>query len=817
MNLFKSILIWRFLPFLPLLSAAAEPSLSPNLSMPDPGFTARKPGRQLPKKKLVEKEDTSTSSLPQFKKTIQFIPKGPNYRVSFSLEEADLPELVRVISNLTGKKFIFGGKLRNIKATVYAPQKITVAEAYKTFLSILETNGLTVIPDVNDPNLLKIVESSNAASQPMPISLPSDVMIGGDQYITRLHRLSRTSAEEVAHLLGHFKSKDADITVYAPGNLLIITDLASNIQRMMKIIEEIDVGSAGDQVWIEPIHYGLASDVATRINEVFDLKAAGGAVSKSISNGTVSSVGAADIHIAKVVADVRTNSLLIVATERAYLQILEFLKRLDIPETEGGEIHVVPLQHADATDLVKTIQEIMSGTGESSGSSSSSSSSRGGNPITNVFERAVKVSADKATNSLIVTSSNHDYASLRLVIDRLDQRRKQVFIEAVIMDLAIERFDKLGFNYHFGDAVGKSNNANDNTLIAGGLNPVKTLGPLVSMLGGDLQGAALGVRGPQIPNTNGLIAPGISIPAFGAIITALATAGDSDTLSTPHILATDNVPAEISVGENVPLQQASGMSLPLPTAGGLNPATAGGLAAAGLAGLSSFGGFGFTPPRQDVGVKIKITPHLNESNEVRLELSEEISDAKAPEGTLQVVPLTKRTATTQLVVRDQETVVIAGLMRNRILKSRSKIPILGDIPLLGALFRNSENRTSKSNLVLVLTPYIIRDQNDLRTVFERKMQERQELLDHYFVFRGSDYQPPKDYSRTNGVVEEIRQSYMEIEEKRKLDELGKKPGKPKTHSPGQPLGVAPLSSPSEGSAPHLQKKNVGLSSEDKEN
>lgn len=197
--------------------------------------------------------------------------------------------------------------------------------------------------------------------------------------------------------------------------------------------------------------------------------------------------------------------------------------------------------------------------------------------------------------------------------------------------------------------------------------------------------------------------------------------------------------------------------------------------------------FGGSGSRSDVGTKIKIIPHLNDSNEVRLELTEEISEAQAPSGQLGVVPITKRNASTQLTVHDQETAVIGGLMRNRVTHTVDKLPILGDIPLLGALFRTTSNSLQKTNLVLVLTPFIIREQSDLRTVFERKMQERQEFLDRFFVFNeDSQYHVPHDYSRTRGLLEEVRQSYLSVAERRRLDEAGRPKGL-RVHQPGEPL------------------------------
>jgi general secretion pathway protein D len=718
-------------------------------------------------------------SLPQFEPGVEFEPKSPNYRVAFSLEDADLAEIVRVIGQLTGKRFIFGGKIRNIKATVYSPQKVTVAEAYQAFLSILETNGLTVIPH---GRFLKIVETGGVATQVTPTYVAGQGAPGEDRYVTRIQRLGHVSADEVAAVLAHFKSKDADITVYAPGNLLIITDTGANIQRMMQIVEDVDVGSAGDQIWIEPIHYASASEVGNRINELFDVKAANAPAAAGGGGKSNAAAGAGDLHVAKIISDDRTNSLVIVATEHAYLRILEIIKRLDVPLRAGeGEIHVLPLQHADAVELTKTLNEIITGAGAGSATGGASGGAApkpsGAAAPTGIFEAGVKVSADKATNSIVITSSLRDYAQLHAVVERLDLPRRQVFIEAVVMDLSINRSNTFGVNFHGADTL--PTGSYGDSLLYGGLNPLKTIllpDPTT------LQGMALGVRGPGIPGSANLLGTGLTIPAFGAVINALASSGDADVLSTPHILATDNEDAEINVGQNIPLQTNSGFS----GLGGASGASGG--AAGALGALGSLGGLGGGgASRTDVGTKIKIKPHLNESNEVRLELTEEISEAQNPQGQLGVVPITKRNAQTKLVVRDQQTVVIGGLMRTRVTHSEDKIPILGDIPVLGALFRQTTDGIEKSNLILILTPFIIREQSDLRTIFERKMQERQDFMDRFFVFTDQpDYQPPHDYSRTFGLVEDIRQAYKGVAEQKALDEATR-PREVKSHQPGQPL------------------------------
>ncbi|MDP9001564.1 MAG: type II secretion system secretin GspD, partial [Myxococcota bacterium] len=726
-----------------------------------------------------------TQGLTQFESGVEYEPRGGGELVSFSLEDADLPELVRVIGELTGKRFIFGGKIRNIKATVFSPQKVTVAEAYQAFLSILEANGLTVVPH---GRFYKIVESPDA-KMGAPVYVAGQAGTAEDRYITRIHRLHHVNADEVAAVLGHFKSKDGDITVYGPGNLLIITDTGTNIQRMMRILEDVDVGGVGDQIWIEPVHYGMASDIQARLEEVFDLKGQAAA-------GKAPGVAAAssDLHIAKILSDDRSNSLVIISTERAYLRILEFIKRLDVPLRTGeGEIHVLALQHADAVELSKTLNEIV--TGAASAGAAGGAPGKGTTPLA-IFESGVKVSADKSTNSIVVTSSLRDFANLRTVIDKLDQPRRQVFIEAVIMDLTIQRTNQLGFRFHAG-ALASDVGTQGTTTIFGGLNPFSTIF-LPSPTDSTLNAFALGIRGPGIPGTENLLGTGVSIPAFGVLINALATTNDADILSTPHILATDNIPAEINVGQNIPLQVNGGGLSSLSSLAG----AAGSQGAAALGALGAFGG-GTTAPRQDIGTKVKIVPHLNDSDEVRLEVTEEISDVtgEAPVGTLGAVPFSKRTAQTQLVVKDQQTVVIGGLVRNQVSRTDQKIPLLGDIPVLGALFRTSKSSMQKTNLILVLTPYIIREQSDLRAVFERKMQERQEFLDHYFVFSDqTEYEAPKDYTRTNGLLEDIRQSYEQVDEQRRLDEL-MRPREMRTHEPAHPLELPTTIGPGAAAQP----------------
>jgi len=702
--------------------------------------------------------DVLENELPQFETGVEFKPMSPRTRVTFNLEDAELPDLVRLISNMTGRRFILPTKLRSIKATVFAPTKVTVAEAYQAFLSVLEVNGFTVVPS---GRYLKIVESTNIEQQPIPLYEDGSATPSSDRYITRIHHLENVSAEDVTSLLGRFKSASGNITSYGPTNMLIVTDTGAQIRRMLRLVAAIDLPRSGTQTWIEPIHYANASELAARLLEIFPSDAGDtGSASKAASARAAKPAGrgnepalvgevATEANIRNIIADERTNALIIIATERAYLRILEMIRQLDVALEGEGRIHVHYVQHGAASDIAGALTALVGSAGARTAANAGvrrGAPAAGAQAVTGtLFEGAVAVTAYEPSNALVITSSLHDFTSLKRVIERLDAPRKQVFIEAVVMELGIERSSELGFSFH----GGAGNFPTDGSLSLFGFNAPSS----IDITSNNLTGLALGVRGPTIENSQQLV--GFSVPGFGVVVTALAQSGDADVLSTPHIIAIDNTEAEISVGENIPLQTngvAPGTFAGAGSLGALAQAGAGGQDLGNLAGLA--GGLG-SVARQDVGTTIRVTPHINANNEVRLEIEEEISEQGATSGTLGVVSINRRTARTEVMVRDQQTIVIGGLMRDAISNKEDKVPVLGDIPILGALFRKTSKSKRKTNLLLILTPYIIRDPGDLREIFERKMQERQQMIDRYFVFGEDKFEPHIDYSRTRGLVAEI--------------------------------------------------------------
>lgn len=680
---------------------------------------------------------------------VPYRPVPGGHLVKFNLQNADLGELVNHISGMTGKRFIYGAKVRKIEATVVSPAPVTLDEAYQAFLSILQVNGMTVVPH---GRFLKIVDSAGITGSETPVYSRGAPVPYTDSYVTRLYRTRYVNPDEAVALLTKFKSKEGDISTYPAGNLIILTDTGTQIRRLVRILEEIDVGGAGQQMWIEPINHGDAEEMAERINELFEVKEGTGGLSK-------------------VLADVQTNSLVIVGNDESYRKLLQILSKLDARHGEAGSVHVLPLQHAVADELAKTLQQMLSG------NKGGKKKARATGDAGGMFDGDVMVTPDQATNSLVVSSSPRDFAQLRLVVDRLDQPRRQVFIEAVIMDVGVSNNLDFGFSWHGGGQPDLG--GGENSTVLGGFNAGQSV--MFPFDANALQGFAAGVRGPGIPGTNNTLLPGVSIPAFGVVMNALAGSGRGNVLATPHIIATDNVAAEINVGENIPLQTNIGGGFSSPAMAG----AAGGVAAGNLAALS---GFGFNAPRQDVGNKIKVTPHINESDQVRLEIEQESSAPGTPTGQLGAIPITKRTANTTVVVKDQQTIVIGGLMRDEFTYSKDKVPILGDIPVLGFLFSSTKKTVRKTNLLLVLTPHVIREQEDLRRIFERKMQERQEFIDRYFVFTTDAWEPPRDYSRSNGLVEDIRQAFFTQDEQIRLeDDL--KPRELHEHVPSEAIDL----------------------------
>jgi general secretion pathway protein D len=554
--------------------------------------------------------------------------------VSLQLEDADLSDLVRVVGQVTGKRFLIASpRLAKIKASVYAPEKVTAQEAYQAMLAVLTANGLTVVPA---GGFFRIVESENIARQVLPLD-QSDKGSPEERYVTRIHRMKHLSAEEVATgVLSKLSTKDASIVPYAAGNLLIMTETGANLRRLMEILDAIDQPGSDAKLYFQPLSHISSQAAEKLLTDLLDLK-----------KKDAQLPGAA-LYVGRLVAVERPNALIIVASDSSYQRIFELLRRIDILEPNETQVHVVALQHADAKKIVGPLADAIGTQAPAqaprSGASAATAPTSTGT-VGQLLEGPAHISADETTNSLIVTAGPRDFANIKEVIAALDKAKRQVFIEAVILDISDSSGLDLGVAWHGGNV--DSSKKGNTTEFGGFRSATSALPPSTS----DLQGLALGVTGPSIPFNTGIT--GITtIPSIGAFLTAAATTKGADILSTPSITASDNMPAEIKVQLNASLQpHAPQPAQYLTGSTGSLPQTSSGV----------------TSNYKAIGPRVKITPHLNDSDEVRLDIEEVISDIASEPGasdTYGTVSFIERAATTTMTVKDGNTAVIGGLVRN---------------------------------------------------------------------------------------------------------------------------------------------------------
>ena len=687
----------------------------------------------------------------------------PNKKVNFNLKpEAELADLVGFIKAISCRPIILPQNVRQSKVTIIAPETVTASEAYRIFLSSLESMGLTVQPD---GKVLKIIESNRARESSIPVISAGEMVPREERYVTRLLRLKYITADDVVQVLNRLKGRDGDIMPYAAANTLVVTDLASNIRRMEEVVRALDQPMAGEKIWVIRLKNIVATEVLQMLQQVFGVgKTAGPGQPRRapIQVGTdavaPSQIGSGDDSISQIFADDRTNSIILVSADRTYQRVFALIKRLEQQgsTSTGDRIHVYALENANADDMVQVLGGL--GISVSAGASRGRSgrgfspppqSGAGGQGSSGAVQDEVKVTPDKATNSLVILATGKDFLTLRDVIRRLDVPRRQVFIEAMVMEVSISKSRDLGLSYH-GAIPGLGG------LVLGGLKSgsLNSLNPL-SLL--TMPGLVGGVVGPAITGSTifgqGAGSGSVLPPQFGILLQAMQTNNDVNVMQVPNILTTDNEKSTITVGQNLPFPSA--------ITGGLPQAGASG--ALGFAAMQSV-------QRQDVQLKIEVTPHVSASETVRLELKTEISDI-ADKNFNGLGPATnKRTLETTAVVRDQQPVVLGGIMRDRVAESVTKIPILGDIPILGYLFKTRSKEVQKQMLLIVLTPYVINDPSELQRVFERKTRERREFIEAYSAFSDErDVVGIIDYTKKRGALEEINRTAVDSE--RELVEL----------------------------------------------
>jgi general secretion pathway protein D len=727
-------------------------------------------------------------------------------RYQLDFDKIDIEKLLQTMSNITGKLFILPESIRG-KISIIGPEKgkegVTVDEAYAAFLAALDANGLCLYPT---GKYLKVTDKRSCKQEPVSTYLEEDQPYSlNEQMVTKLFRLKYADIETVRGFLDQFKSKDGDVQKYDP-DLVIITDIGLNMHRLEKIIEKVDQPGTPSEIRIVKLRYAAAADVAEKLTKVFEEKSKkpgqrqgasfnypgagmrGSAVPPPPPPGQAETKEDGQENgfvLSGVIADDRTQQLIIIASPAAFKRVMDVIDKLDVPSGGGGGVHVYYLKNSSAEDLASTLASLTTGI-----TKGAPTAARGGtqkvNTVADLFAGEVKITADKSTNSLVIVATEADFHNLLTVIEKLDRPRRQVFVEAVIMEVTLNKELELGFGLHGGGTDSKLPGQNGQpTIIAGASEPgtVNSLEGISSLV--TLGGFLAGLQGPALPTVGGVTLP---IPSFGLLVHALQSDSDVNVISTPHILTSDNEDAEISVGQNVPFQAGippfnpAALSTTGTTGAATNPAL-----------LTPFLGSFITPiQRQNVELKLKIKPQINESDFIKLSIDEQTETIASTDPRLG--PTTaKRAAKTVVVAKDQQTVVIGGLIQESYNNSVDKTPFLGDIPILGWLFRDTDRKKVKTNLLLFLTPYIIRDSADFRRIFERKMRERQEFIEQFYG-RQPGYEVEIDYAHKQGPIAKMLRQ-LQIEDQ-KIENGG--PGTegerafiPARSRRPEPLGVEP--------------------------
>lgn len=617
-------------------------------------------------------------------------------KVRIDFDNVGITVVIDAISKLTGKNFIYDDRVRG-KVTIISPSPVSITEAWAVFESVLKIKGFTAIP--GPAGVFKIIPLRDAKESNIETVRDGRESANRDQYVTRMIPLYYIDATAIANTLKPLISKDAALVLYAPTNTIILTDTKANIRRLLGILEALDVETHKEELAVIKVLYADADTLGNQITSIYGGKAGGGKATatsarrdrSSRRKSSTSSSGGGGFEAVqraevRIITESRTNSLLVLATQAQIAEIRELVHKLDVPVIGGGKIHVYYLKHADAQEMAKTLNDLVSGAG-SAGRGGGRTGSAGAKPqalrsvITPLSEGAINLSADPATNSLVIQASKEAYETLIQVIEKLDIPRPQVLVEALIMEVDITDNFELGFNFGYVLA----NSEIDLELVGQGL---------ISTIAGPL--AAFGKSTIDSDGDDG--------STFTARMQAAAQAGLINILSSPHILTSDNEEAEIRIGDNIPIVTSRVQAATGATDSGLSSAV--------------------NIERRDIGVTLRVTPQISDGNTLRLKIFQEITEVNEAlsavvaggntDSTTDIgVALSNRRVENTVVVADGATVVIGGLIGEVSSTTENKVPFLGDIPVLGWLFKSTQEKIRRVNLIIMLTPHIIRSPADL--------------------------------------------------------------------------------------------------------
>ncbi len=593
----------------------------------------------------------------------------------FNFQDADIRAVIKTVSEITGRNFLVDPRVKG-KVTIISSTPVSKAAAYQIFISALKAQGFTA---VNGPDgIVKIIPEAEAkpdASVSFGLTAPRS-----DQWTTHVVVVQHASAPQLVPLLRPLMSPTAMLSVYAPANALIITDSAQSVRNVLRIISRLDQpGNSG--VTVITLKHASVLDVAPVISRfIYGASVAGQPGLPGVGPGAASGG-----NRLVVVPDVRTNSLLVRADNPGRLAELRALvAKLDVPAQPGGRTHVVYLRNADATKLAQILRGLLSGEAQSSSitpSVSGATTLRA--PAGNKQAAASRIQADESANALIIDAPDSVYNSLRSVIAKLDIRRAQVFVEALIAEVSSDRASQFGIQWAGLTGAGSGGiGAVTNYSAAPGIinavaDPITTLGAA--------DGLSIGFVGPEIVLPDGTVTRGL-----GALARALETDDNANILSAPDLLTLDNAQAKIVVAQNVPFLTGE-YAQATTTSGVVNPFQ--------------------TIERKDVGLTLKVKPQISEGNTVKLRIQEEVSSV-VPSSNPLTESTNKRALDTTVVVDDGNTVVLGGLIQNSINVNDESVPVLGRLPLVGWLFRYRNHEKVKTNLMIFLRPVIVRSVAD---------------------------------------------------------------------------------------------------------
>ena len=649
-----------------------------------------------------------------------------------------LNEMVKTISEITSEVYLLSDKIRDKNVTVITPEGGFEREnAFRIFEILLDMNGYSVI---SAEGVNKIVPKKGIKSESLPLRLDLDSGEFSQKYVMRLIKLKSVKAKGISNVLRALVSKDGFMKAHEPSNTLVVVDNEQNVNKIAEVVANLDHEKKIEFIKVQNTS---SANVIFKLLEIFNPRSSKARSSKSRDDGFIS--GSSELLGFKVINDERTNSIIVIADPRDLPLIKETIAVLDI-ESEHAEhdVYVIAVKNADAEQIIEVLGNLFAdGDGVSvsstsyndrtrqSGRNGQSSSrlgegkgggdvgglgSQGGNIQRGGGEQGsasvivssaegLKITSDPATNSIIVIGSLTQYAMVKQIVDKLDVRRRQVFVEAAILEVGLDNLNALGTNFGLGVTV-----EGDNLGFVG-----QQLPGIPSLLGvaadptiaatsiGSLSGLFLGVVGEEVdPDGSG---PLPSLPSFSAVFQALSSVTDVNVLSTPSIITTDNEPAEIVVADVIPFPMGSTV---------------------GTSGVTVQ-----TIERLPVGIRLSITPQISEGEYLNLDIVTEVSSTReAPVGlnTAQFgIATTTRSADSSVIVKNGQTLVIGGLVQDREEVLHNKTPLLGDIPLIGNLFRFKRNQSRKLNLMILLTPRIVETESDMKQLL-MDYQKRKTLL-----------------------------------------------------------------------------------------